>query len=194
MRSLRCLIVSGLVIGLLSVSLTVSAQDDFISDLDALIDTALEASPSARGQMPVLGTLGEGSEYTLGRDDVVNILVRNQREFSGKFVIGPGGNIQYNFVGDIKAEGLTKGELQQVLTEKLEQYVKIPEVTVVIAAYNSKFIYLLGELKKPGKYPMKGDEVELRTAITAAGLHTPGAALKRSILIKPKNMCERTEH
>ena len=186
MRSLKMLVVSGLVAGLMAFCMTVSAQTEVaVGDLDDLIDMALADSPGGVTSTQALGTMGEGAEYTLGKNDVVNILVRNQQEFSGQFVIGPDGNIQYNFVGDIKAEGLTKTELEEVLTKKLEKFVKIPEVTVVIAGYNSKFIYLLGELKKPGKYPMKGDQVELRAAIAAAGLPTRGAALRRSIVINP---------
>jgi len=63
----------------------------------------------------VISPIGKGELYTLGRGDVIEIIVRNQPEFSGKFVIGPDGNIQYRFVGDIKAEGLTKEELKKKL-------------------------------------------------------------------------------
>ena len=127
----------------------------------------------------------EAGTYTLGKGDVVEITVRNQPEFSGQFAIGPDGNIQYKFVGDIKAEGLTKEELKEFLTKKLERYVKVPEVSVSIVAYRSKFVYILGEVARPGKYPMRGDTVSLRDAIIAAGLPTPDAALRRVYVIKP---------
>ena len=42
----------------------------------------------------VPGLIGDGETYTLGKEDVVNVLVRNQPEFSGAFVIGPDGDIQ----------------------------------------------------------------------------------------------------
>lgn len=125
------------------------------------------------------------SEYTLGKGDIVKIDVRNQPEFSGEFIVGPDGNIQYDFVGDIKAEGLTKYELRDALSQKLERYVKGPEVSVVVAQYLSKFIYVLGEVGRPGKYPMKGDSVPLREALMAANLPTPDAALRRTYIVTP---------
>ena len=134
---------------------------------------------------PQEGILGEGKHYTLGKDDVVKITVRNQPEFSGQFIVGPDGNIQYTFVGDIKAQGLTKEELKDKITSVLVKYVKVPEVSVSILAYRSKFIYILGEVGRPGKYPMKGDAVTLRDALTESGLPTRQAALRRVYVIKP---------
>jgi len=128
---------------------------------------------------------GELSEYLLGQNDVVRIQVRNQAELSGDFVIGPDGNIQYSFVGDVKAEGLTKDQLKQTLIAALERYVKQPEVVVSIAAYRSKFIYVIGEVDRPGKFPLIGDSVSLREAVVAAGLPTEDAALRRVLVVSP---------
>ncbi len=122
--------------------------------------------------------------YTLGKSDVVEIVVRNQPEFSGKFQIGPKGNIQYFFVGDVKAEGLNKDELKEELYKKLTKFVKNPELTVSIIGYNSKFVYMLGEVGRPGKYPMRGDVISLRDAIVGAGLVTQNAATKKVLIIK----------
>jgi len=134
---------------------------------------------------PQEGILGEGQHYTLGKDDVVEITVRSQPEFSGQFIVGPDGNIQYTFVGDIKAQGLTKEELKDKITSVLIKYVRAPEVSISIIAYRSKFIYVLGEVGRPGKYPMKGDAITLRDALTESGLPTRQAALRRVYVIKP---------
>lgn len=128
--------------------------------------------------------VGEGKPYTLGSEDVLQITVRNQPEFSGQFVIGPDGKIQYAFVGDIEAAGLTKGQLKQRLINELSRFIKVPEVSISITTYNSKNIYVLGEVTRPGQYPMKGDSISLRDAIIAAGLHTREAALRRVYIIK----------
>ncbi|MBN2483759.1 MAG: polysaccharide export protein [Candidatus Omnitrophica bacterium] len=125
------------------------------------------------------------SDYTLGKGDVVEISVRNQPEFSGQFVVGPDGSIQYNFTGDIKAEGLTKDELKEVIVQQLETYIKLPEVSVMILAYRSKNIYILGAVRSPGRYPMAGDQISLRDALIDAGLPTDAAALRRTLVIHP---------
>ena len=144
------------------------------------------SAPQA-GQLPVsymTGVVGEGF-YTLGRDDVIQIDVRNQPEFSGAFVVGFDGRIQYNYLGDIPIAGMTKYEVQQVLEKMLEKYIRVPQVNVMIIAYNSKVVYVLGEVNNQGKFIMRGDAIKLREAILAAGLRTAHAALGRVDIIKP---------
>ena len=146
-------------------------------------------SPGGLGtsQLPpvyLTGVSGEGF-YTLGRDDVLHIEVRGQQEFTGDFIIGFDGRIQYNYLGDIPVAGMTKYEVQQVLEKLLQQYVRVPVVTVSILAYNSKVVYVIGEVYRPGKYIMRGDTIKLREAILAAGLPTRHAALSRTHVIKP---------
>ena len=130
------------------------------------------------------GILGDGP-YTLGRDDVIRIIVRNQPEFSGDFAINFDGRIQYNYLGDIPVAGMTKYEVQQVLERLLAQYIRVPSVSVTIVAYNSKAVYVIGEVNHPGKFIMRGDAIKLREAILAAGLPTHDAALGRVHVIKP---------
>lgn len=139
------------------------------------------------GAVPLMeeAIVGDVSTYTLGKGDVIQIVVRNQPEFSGNFVVGPDGKIQYRFVGDIKVEELTKDEVKDILEQELQRFVKVPEVSVIIAAYRSKFVYLLGQVGRPGKYPMAGDQVSLRDAIFAAGVPPYQAALRRTYVINP---------
>lgn len=122
--------------------------------------------------------------YTLGRDDVVQITVQSQPTFSGTYVIGPNGAIQYGFVGDVKADGLTKDELRDAIADALKKYVRIPTVQVAIVGFNSKAIYILGQVAKPGKYSMRGDSIKVRDAVIAAGLVTTHAALSKVHIIK----------
>ena len=130
------------------------------------------------------GILGDGP-YTVGRDDVIHVEVRNQPEFSGDFPVGFDGRIQYNYLGDIAIAGMTKYEVQQVLEQLLQRYVRVPTVNVTIVAYNSKVVYIIGEVNRPGKFIMRGDAIKLREAILAAGLPTNDAALGRVHVIKP---------
>lgn len=138
--------------------------------------------PAAVSEPPVL--IGEARPYTLGNEDVLQITVRNQPDFSGNFIIGPDGMIQYNFVGDILAAGLTKYQLKEILKRELERFVKGPEVSITIASYRSKNVFILGEVARPGKYPLDGDSITLRDAIAVAGLPTREAALRRVYVIK----------
>ena len=153
--------------------------------------------PLASSQAPIPGSrrqtsyydysawlVGNGP-YTLGRDDVMQIIVRNQPDFTGEYIVGPEGSIQYNYLGDIPVSGMTKYEVQQVIEKMLAKYIRVPSVTVTIIGYNSKAVYVVGDVYRPGKYIMRGDVIKLREAIIAAGLPTPTAALGRTHVIKP---------
>jgi polysaccharide export outer membrane protein len=139
---------------------------------------------SVNGYNYTMYQVGNGP-YTLGRDDVIQIDVRNQPDFSGNFIVGPDGSIQYNYIGDIPIVGMTKYEVQQIITKLLEKYIRVPQVTVIIVGYNSKAVYVIGEVHRPGKYIMRGDVIKLREAIVAAGLPTRQAAQRRTHIVKP---------
>ena len=79
---------------------------------------------------------------------------------------------------------MSKEQLKQRLIKELERFVKAPELSIAITAYNSKNVYVLGEVARPGKYAMKGDVISLREAVVAAGLPTREAATKRVHIIK----------
>jgi polysaccharide export outer membrane protein len=150
---------------------------------------ASEVSPYSR-YSPYIEVVGEGSNYTLGVDDVVTVIVRNQPDFSGRFVIDPEGNIQYNFAGDIKAAGKSKEELKVEIMERLRKFVRYPEVAVMISEYRSKAVYVFGFVNRPGKYAMKGDKITLKEAVVAAGLPRVDAAMKRVYVIRPSQYTE----
>ena len=150
---------------------------------------ATETSPATPSVgVPTTTNLGAPAinwgPYTLGPDDVVHIAVRNQPEFTSAYVIGHDGNIQFGFIGDIKADGLTKEELARAVEERLRRYVRVPSVQVTIIGFNSKAIYVLGRVARPGKYAMRGDSVKIRDAVIAAGLVVRHAKLRRVHIVK----------
>ena len=160
--------------------------------------TAAGSAPAAPAVgVPATTNLGAPAinwgPYTLGPDDVVHIAVRNQPEFTGAYAIGHDGNVQFGFIGDIKADGLTKEELARAVEERLKRYVRVPSVQVTIIGFNSKAIYVLGRVARPGKYAMRGDSVKIRDAVIAAGLVVRHAKLRRVHIVKsdPKNPVAR---
>ncbi|HOW59362.1 MAG TPA: polysaccharide biosynthesis/export family protein [Candidatus Omnitrophota bacterium] len=145
---------------------------------------ASEVSPFSH-YSPYMEIVGENSKYILGIDDVVTIVVRDQPDFSGRFAIDPEGNIQYTFVGDIKADGKTKGQLKADIVNGLKKYIRNPEVAVMISEYRSKAVYVIGYVNNPGKFAMKGDQITVKDAVVAAGLPRMDAATKRVYVVRP---------
>jgi len=180
-----------IVVGLMLIFFFINVASTMAYDLNEAGQEEEKVAPPAVQEKPAPVILeqpvivGEGKAYTLGKEDVLQIVVRNQPEFSGQFVIGPDGKIQYSFVGDIESAGLTKEELKEKLIKELDRFVKLPEVSVAIIAYRSKNVYVMGAVGRPGKYPMKGDIISLRDVIIESGMPTEVAALRRVHIIKP---------
>jgi protein involved in polysaccharide export with SLBB domain len=124
-------------------------------------------------------------KYTLGPEDVIEIIVLRHPEFSGIYPINQEGKIQYKFVGDVEVNGLTKKELEEKIKKIISMYVIDPEVNITITEYKSKTIYVLGEVGTPGKYYIKSDTIPVREAVVNAGLPTSSAAMRRCRIITP---------
>jgi polysaccharide export outer membrane protein len=151
-------------------------------------NVAAQQNPADPALGPTESSLGTPAinwgPYTLGPDDVIHIAIRNQPEFTGVYVIGHDGKIQFGFVGDIEANGLTKEQLARRVEERLKKYVRVPQANVTIIGFNSKAIYVLGRVARPGKYAMRGDTVKLRDAVIAAGLVIRHAKLRKVHIVK----------
>jgi polysaccharide export outer membrane protein len=145
-----------------------------------MFDPALDPSQ-------ILDHYPDESKYTLGKTDIVEITVLRHPEVSGNFFINNEGKIQYEFVGDVYVEGLTKNELKDVIAERLSDFIISPEVMVKIVGYNSKIVYVVGEVGRPGKIFMKGDTITVREALVQAGLPLLSAKTTKSQLITPSD-------
>ena len=125
------------------------------------------------------------SKYTLGINDVIEIVVARHPEVSGQYGINNEGKIQYEFVGDIKIAGMTKNEVTENISQILSKYIISPDVTIKITGYNSKVVYVIGEVGQPGKIYMRGDTISVREALVQAGLPLLSAKTGDGRLITP---------
>ena len=117
------------------------------------------------------GTAGE-----LGPGDIISIRVFGEEDLTGKFSVSKGGTINYPYIGRIDIEGMTCADVEDRVTTGLKDgYLKKPDVTCAIEEYNSKRIYVLGEVKEPGSYPYKAT-LTIVEAFALAGGATNRAA------------------
>ena len=124
-------------------------------------------------------------KYTLGPDDVIDINVVNHPELSGLYPVSLEGKVQFKFVGDIYATGLTKGQLEEKIKKIISADVAAPEVSVTITEFKSKAFYVVGEVRNPGKYFMRSDSITVSEAIMLSGLPTESAAMRKTRIITP---------
>ena len=109
------------------------------------------------------------STYVIGPEDVLTIDVWNEKELSGPVPVRPDGKISVPLLNDVQAAGLTPMELMSSLSEKLKKFVSDPTVTVTVTTVNSRKVYILGEVTRPGAFPLVPDMTVLQALTTAGG-------------------------
>lgn len=107
------------------------------------------------------------------------------------YLVGTNGNVDLPVIGNIKAAGLTKAQLQSSLKEKLSSYVKDPSVFVSFLQFN---INVLGEVKSPGTHSFDKDKVTIIDAIGAAGDLTDYGRRNDVIVIREEGKIRRYYH
>ena len=84
------------------------------------------------GAPPAPGEFAAEKNYRIGVGDELSIQVWRNEELSSRVPVRPDGKISSPLVGDIVAAGLTTAELSQAIAAKLGNYVRNPEVTVIV--------------------------------------------------------------
>jgi polysaccharide export outer membrane protein len=123
------------------------------------------------------------SEYIIGAEDMLEITVWRNVDLSKTVQVRPDGRISMPIIRDIVAVGKTPTQLAEEMTNKLKEYVQNPVVAVSLKEVNSSNVFLLGEVAKPGKYPLKS-KTTLLQGITVAGGFTPIAARNQIVIFR----------
>ena len=92
--------------------------------------------------------------YIIGVGDILEVNVWKESELSKTVPVRPDGMITLPLVGEIKAVGLTPNQLQDQLTSSLQKVVSEPQVTVMVVSVNSMAFNIVGQVNKPGYYPL----------------------------------------
>lgn len=119
---------------------------------------------------------GASADYTIGAQDVLSITVFDQADLSGKYPVELDGTFSFPLVGRVTAGGLSVREFENELRTKLSDgYFKNPQLTVSVDQYRSQRVFIVGEVRAPGPYPLTGD-MTLIEALAKAGSTMPSAS------------------
>jgi polysaccharide export outer membrane protein len=124
--------------------------------------------------------------YLIGAQDVLDISVWKEPEVSRSVPVRPDGKISLPLLNDVQAAGLTPTQLATQITESLKKYVANPQVTVIVTTMNSQRVYILGEVTRPGAYPLLPGMTILQ-ALSSGGGFTQYANTKKIYLLRQVN-------
>jgi polysaccharide export outer membrane protein len=108
--------------------------------------------------------------YQIGPGDTLGILLWKEPALSGSVKVRPDGYVTLPLVNEIQVAGLTTGELRKLLEEKYKQFVTDPFVSIRVESISSIEVFLIGQIAKPGAYPLSGNESLLQVLTRAGGL------------------------
>lgn len=112
-------------------------------------------------------------DFTVGGYDIVDISVYGEPNLDRQNVrISADGYISFPFIGRLKVAGLSTSEIESLISRELaeRQYLLDAHVSVSVREYNSKRFHVLGSVKSPGVYPLKGKERVLDAISRAGGI------------------------
>jgi polysaccharide biosynthesis/export protein len=117
------------------------------------------------------------TDYVVGGHDVLTITSYDQADLSGKFAVEADGTFTFPLIGRFKAGGLTLRTVEEQLKLRLKEegYFNNPQITVAIEQYRSQKVFIVGEVRSPGSYPVSG-EMNLVEALARAGSTLPTAS------------------
>jgi polysaccharide export outer membrane protein len=147
--------------------------------------TAQSAVPAMTGDT-VSKSATADPNYVIGAQDVLDINVWKEPDVSRTVPVRPDGKISLPMLNDVQAAGLTPAQLAAQITESLKKYVTSPQVTVIVTTINSQRVYILGEVTRPGAFPLIPGMSVLQ-ALSSAGGFTQFAKVKNIFVRRIEN-------
>jgi polysaccharide export outer membrane protein len=108
--------------------------------------------------------------YTVGEQDVLDIDVWREKELSGTVVVRPDGKITVILVGEIYVIGMTPLQVQETLIQKMQPFLPAAQVTVSVKEINSRKVYLMGKVGRPGVFRINSTTTVSEIIAEAGGL------------------------
>jgi polysaccharide export outer membrane protein len=147
--------------------------------------TAQPAIPAMAGDT-VKKSATADPNYVIGAQDILDINVWKEPDVSRVVPVRPDGKISLPLLNDVQAAGLTPAQLAEQVTESLKKYVTNPQVTVIVTTINSQRVYILGEVTRPGAFPLLPGMSVLQ-ALSSAGGFTQFAKVKSIFVRRVEN-------
>ncbi len=110
-------------------------------------------------------------EYSIGPGDVLIIRVWGHEDLTQEVVVSPEGSFRFPLIGEVRAVGHSADEVGTIVTERLaDGYLIDPQVEVIIKEYKSQKVYVLGDVVRPGTYPLDSTASVVEIISKAGGL------------------------
>jgi polysaccharide export outer membrane protein len=122
-------------------------------------------------------------DYQIGPSDILKVTVYGHEDLTQTILVQPDGTFTFPLVGRVKGSDMTPAELEKKIVILLSRgFIRNPQVTVVVQEYHSKTVYVVGEVARPGPYPIAGRTTLVEVLAKAGPTPTAGAEV---VVVRP---------
>ncbi|WP_374590506.1 polysaccharide export protein EpsE [Aquabacterium sp.] len=120
------------------------------------------------------------AEYVLGPGDVIKVSVYQNPDLQSETRVSESGVISFPLIGAVKVGGLTITQAEKLIADSLRtgNFVKQPQVSILVELFRGNQASVLGNVNKPGRYPLETADMRLSDLLaTAGGIAATGSDL-----------------
>lgn len=112
----------------------------------------------------------------LGPGDLLKISVYGSPDLTTETRVSQAGAISFPLVGQVPVAGQTVAQAERAIAQKLEAggYVKKPAVNIVVTAIQSQLVSVMGQVNRPGRFPLEGKRSVMDMLALAGGIAADG--------------------
>jgi len=138
-----------------------------------MLPTAHAAPPRALSveALPPLADQRTSGDYPLGSGDVLKIMVFQHPDLSIESRIADSGRITFPLLGTLQVGGLSTDQAERLIARGLQEggFLRDPQVSIQVSQFRSQQVSVLGNVNRPGRYPMDAQTMRLSEVLALAG-------------------------
>ena len=143
-----------------------------------------QAAQAPAAQAPA-AKAGASGDYQIGPEDILKVTVYGHEDLTQTVFVQPDGTFTFPLIGRVKGDAMTPKQLEgKIATLLARGFIRNPQVTVVVQEYRSKTIFVVGEVARPGSYPLTGQRMTLVEILAKAGPMTVNAGAE-VVVVRP---------
>ncbi|CAN7186105.1 polysaccharide export protein EpsE [Polaromonas sp. LjRoot131] len=135
------------------------------------VQAAATATPVAPPSVAATPALPNSQDYRLGAGDAIGVQVYQSPDLSIDARVSESGVISYPLVGSVQLGGLTIAEAEKKIGDALRSggFVKVPQVNIVLRQVRGNQVAVLGQVSRPGRFPLETFNTRVSDMLAAAG-------------------------
>jgi polysaccharide export outer membrane protein len=137
--------------------------------LSCLLVSGAQAQPATPAAPSAMATASP--EYRLGSGDVLRVTVYQNPDLSLETRVSEAGVLSFPLLGTVRLGGLSVTQAEKLIADGLKNgnFVKNPQVTIVVLQVKGNQASVLGQVNRPGRYPIEVADMRLTDLLANAG-------------------------